>query len=49
MHLTVDLTNIQHLLQLCLFQIVLFDPELSRRESLPPSFPSVIGAVLAKC
>ena len=42
MHLTVDLTDIQHLLQLCLFQTVLFDLESSRRKSLLPSLPSVV-------
>lgn len=42
MHLTVDLTDIKHLLRRCLFQTVLFDLELSRRESLLPSLLSVV-------
>ena len=42
MHLTVDLTDIQHLLQLCLFQTVLFDLKLSWRKNLLPSLLSVV-------
>ena len=42
MHLTVDLTDIKHLLRRCLFQTVVFDLELSRRESLLPSLLSVV-------